>query len=190
MEGLPCAIEFRNQTWFYPEMRDKTLQFLEQEKWIHTICDEPQAGIGSVPLVLEVTNSDMALIRFHGRNVHGWLDKGENWRAVRCLYRYNNKELEEWVERLEQLKKKTKDIYVLFNNNSGGDAADNAKQLMKMMNITYGEPKPEQLNFLNDIKQERHCTNRGMYSAFLYEKEGNNVTERLVDSSIVGFHNK
>ena len=44
MEGLPCAIEFRNQTWFYPEMRDKTLQFLEQEKWIHTICDEPQAG--------------------------------------------------------------------------------------------------------------------------------------------------
>ena len=77
MEGLPCAIEFRNQTWFYPEMRDKTLQFLEQEKWIHTICDEPQAGIGSVPLVLEVTNSDMALIRFHGRNVHGWLDKGK-----------------------------------------------------------------------------------------------------------------
>ena len=43
---------------------------------------------------------------FHGRNVHGWLDKGENWRAVRCLYRYNNKELEEWVERLEQLKRR------------------------------------------------------------------------------------
>jgi uncharacterized protein YecE (DUF72 family) len=146
MEDLPCAIEFRNQTWFYPEMRDKTLQFLEQEKWIHTICDEPQAGIGSVPLVLEATNSDMALIRFHGRNVHGWLDKGENWRAVRCLYRYNNNELKEWVKRLEQLKKKTKDIYVLFNNNSGGDAADNAKQLMEMTNITYGEPKPEQLN--------------------------------------------
>ncbi|MCW9130428.1 DUF72 domain-containing protein [Bacillus paramycoides] len=146
MEGFPCAIEFRNQTWFYPEMRDKTLQFLEREKWIHTICDEPQAGIGSVPLILEATNSDMALIRFHGRNAHGWLDKGENWRAVRCLYRYNNNELEEWVERLEQLKKKAKDIYVLFNNNSGGDAADNAKQLMEMMSITYGEPKPEQLN--------------------------------------------
>ncbi|MGE7865449.1 DUF72 domain-containing protein [Bacillus paramycoides] len=146
MEGFPCAIEFRNQTWFYPEMRDKTLQFLEREKWIHTICDEPQAGIGSVPLILEATNSDMALIRFHGRNVHGWLDKGENWRAVRCLYRYNNNELGEWIERLEQLKKKAKDIYVLFNNNSGGDAADNAKQLMEMMSITYGEPKPEQLN--------------------------------------------
>ncbi|PFK46484.1 hypothetical protein COI93_04665 [Bacillus cereus] len=146
MEGLPCAIEFRNQTWFHPNMYEKTLQFLEQEKWIHTICDEPQAGIGSVPLVLEATHSEMALIRFHGRNVHGWLDKGENWRAVRCLYRYNRKELEEWVERLQILQKKTKNIYLLFNNNSGGDAADNAKQLMTMMHITYGEPKPEQLN--------------------------------------------
>ena len=62
--------------------------------------------MGSVPLVLEVTSAEMVLIRFHGRNVHGWLDKGENWRAVRCLYRYNNKELEEWVERLEQLKRR------------------------------------------------------------------------------------
>ncbi|WP_242227113.1 DUF72 domain-containing protein, partial [Bacillus cereus group sp. BfR-BA-01315] len=146
MEGLPCAIEFRNQTWFNPNMHDKTLQFLEQEKWIHTICDEPQAGIGSVPLVLEATHPEMALIRFHGRNIHGWLDKGENWRAVRCLYRYNKQELEEWTERLHTLQKKTKNIYVLFNNNSGGDAADNAKQLMEMMHITYGEPKPEQLN--------------------------------------------
>ncbi len=146
MEGFPCAIEFRNQTWFRPHMHDKTLQFLEQENWIHTICDEPQAGIGSVPLVLEATHSDMALIRFHGRNVHGWLDKSENWRAVRCLYRYNRQELAEWVDRLKQLQKKTKNIYVLFNNNSGGDAIDNAKQLMEMMNITYGEPKPEQLN--------------------------------------------
>lgn len=146
MEGLPCAVEFRNQTWFYPNVYDKTLQFLEQEKWIHTICDEPQAGIGSVPIVLEATHSEMALIRFHGRNIHGWLDKGENWRAVRCLYRYNKQEIEEWIGRLHTLQKKTKNIYVLFNNNSGGDAADNGKQLMEMMGITYGEPKPEQLN--------------------------------------------
>ena len=46
-------------------------------------------------------------------NVHGWLDKGENWRAVRCLYRYNNKELEEWVERLEQLKRQRTYMYYL-----------------------------------------------------------------------------
>jgi len=39
MEDIPCALEFRNQSWFKPPYRQKTLQFLEEEKWIHTICD-------------------------------------------------------------------------------------------------------------------------------------------------------
>ncbi|MDC2865990.1 DUF72 domain-containing protein [Bacillus sp. BP-3] len=146
MKDIPCSLEFRNQTWFYPQFRNQTLEFMKQEGWIHTICDEPQAGMGSIPIVLESTHEQMTLVRFHGRNVHGWLDKGENWRAVRCLYRYNKQELKEWVERIEKLKIKTKEVYLLFNNNSGGDAADNAKQLMDMLGITYGEPKPEQLN--------------------------------------------
>lgn len=146
MRDIPCALEFRNQTWFYPQFRNQTLKFMEQEGWIHTICDEPQAGIGSIPIVLEATHEQMTLVRFHGRNVHGWLNTGENWRAVRCLYRYNKQELEEWIERLQELKSKTKEIYLLFNNNSGGDAADNAKQIMDMLGITYGEPRPEQLN--------------------------------------------
>ncbi|CAM4110408.1 hypothetical protein BAMA_13775 [Bacillus manliponensis] len=145
MRGFPCALEFRNQTWFESPFRARTLQFMKEEGWIHTICDEPQAGIGSVPIVLEATNEEVTLIRFHGRNVHGWLHTGENWRAVRCLYRYNKQELEEWVQRLRELERQTKHIYLLFNNNSGGDAADNAKQLMDMLGITYGEPKPEQL---------------------------------------------
>ncbi|MCM3734678.1 DUF72 domain-containing protein [Bacillus cytotoxicus] len=146
MKDIPCSLEFRNQTWFYPQFRNRTLEFMKQEGWVHTICDEPQAGVGSIPIVLESTHEQMTLIRFHGRNVHGWLEKGKNWRAVRCLYRYNKQELEEWIERIEELKTKTKEVYLLFNNNSGGDAADNAKQLMDMLGITYGEPKPEQLN--------------------------------------------
>jgi uncharacterized protein YecE (DUF72 family) len=145
MGDIPSALEFRNQTWFMPEFRQKTLQFMEKEGWIHTICDEPQAGIGSVPIVLHPTHPDATLIRFHGRNVHGWNHHGENWRAVRCLYRYNKEELAQWVDYLHKLQQHTKNIYILFNNNSGGDAADNAKQLMKMLGLTYGEPHPEQL---------------------------------------------
>ncbi|MFD3446173.1 DUF72 domain-containing protein [Microbacteriaceae bacterium 4G12] len=146
MGAIPCALEFRNQTWFSPLFRERTLTFMEQEGWIHTICDEPQAGVGSVPTVLHPTHPELTLIRFHGRNVHGWVNNGQaNWRAVRCLYRYNKKELLEWGEHLKQLKNKTKNIYILFNNNSGGDAADNAKQLMELLGIQYGEPKPEQM---------------------------------------------
>ncbi|MBM7661444.1 uncharacterized protein YecE (DUF72 family) [Bacillus mesophilus] len=147
MNELPCALEFRHQSWFTGAMRDKTILFMREEGWIHSICDEPQAGSGSIPMVLEATSKDQTLIRFHGRNVHGWTKpNGANWREVRYLYRYNEKELLEWVDRIQELNKESKELYILFNNNSGGDAADNAKQLMKLLGIDYDGLAPRQLN--------------------------------------------
>jgi uncharacterized protein YecE (DUF72 family) len=88
MEGLPCALEFRNQSWFSGGMREKTISFMKEEEWIHSICDEPQVGSGSIPTVLEPTSKGKTLIRFHGRNIHGWTKPKEgNWREVRYLYR-------------------------------------------------------------------------------------------------------
>lgn len=147
MGDLPCAVEFRNQTWYNPAFRQKTLHFLKEEGWIHTICDEPQAGVGSIPIVLETVRDDKVLVRFHGRNVHGWQQKNaENWREVRYLYRYNEKELEEWAQYLQKLQQSCKEVYVLFNNNSGKDAAGNAKQLIQMLNIEYTNLAPRQLD--------------------------------------------
>jgi uncharacterized protein YecE (DUF72 family) len=147
MGEIPCALEFRHQSWFYPEFKEKTLQFMRDEKWIHTVCDEPQAGKGSVPIVLESTDPDNVLVRFHGRNVHGWERKGaENWREVRYLYRYNAKELQEWAGYLKNLQEQSKNVYVLFNNNSGGDAADNAKEMMGILGLEYQNLAPRQLD--------------------------------------------
>ncbi|WP_050616281.1 DUF72 domain-containing protein [Bacillus testis] len=148
MGDIPLALEFRNQTWFSEEYRDKTLQFMREEGWIHCICDEPQAGEGSVPLVLQATDRGKAFIRMHGRNVYGWNKpaNGENWRAVRFLYKYNEKELQEWKEYLQLLQNQTNDIYMVFNNNSGGDAALNAKQMIDMLGITYTQLAPRQLD--------------------------------------------
>lgn len=147
MEDIPCALEFRHQSWFYPEYKEKTLQFMRDENWIHTICDEPQAGEGSVPIILETTSEEKVLVRFHGRNVHGWQKKNaENWREVRYLYRYNQQELSEWAAHLQKLETICKNVYVVFNNNSGGDAADNAKQLIDILNIQYEDLSPRQMN--------------------------------------------
>lgn len=147
MGGIPCALEFRHQSWFIPKYREGTVQFMKVEKWIHSICDEPQAGSGSIPTVLEVTNSEKVLVRFHGRNLYGWENRGgENWREVRYLYRYNNSELQAWAYHLRQLEKGCRHIYVLFNNNSGGDAADNAKEMMDLLNIEYEGLAPRQLD--------------------------------------------
>ncbi|MDQ0155295.1 DUF72 domain-containing protein [Robertmurraya andreesenii] len=147
MGEIPCALEFRHQSWFMPAFYEKTLQFMKEEGWIHSICDEPQAGAGSIPTVLKPTNNEKVLVRFHGRNVHGWQKKtGVNWREVRYLYRYNKDELMEWVTRVNELQKECKDVYVVFNNNSGGDAADNGRQFIDLLNIEYTNLAPRQLD--------------------------------------------
>lgn len=147
MGDIPLALEFRHQSWFAGEMREKTLGFMEREGWIHSICDEPQAGIGSVPMVLQSTHPDLTIVRFHGRNINGWNQGNEaNWREVRYLYHYNKQELLEWKDRLLQLQEKVKEICVVFNNNSGGHAAGNAKELMDMLGLDYEGLAPRQLD--------------------------------------------
>lgn len=149
MGDIPCALEFRHQSWFSSQYRQKTLDFLTIEKWIHSICDEPQSGEGSIPTVLKVTTPEKVLVRFHGRNLHGWQKRNaEDWREVRYLYRYNQQELQEWAYSIRELANDTKDVYLLFNNNSGGDAADNAKEMISLLKIEYEGLAPRQLDLL------------------------------------------
>ncbi len=146
MGSLPCALEFRHQSWFASPYFQKTIDFLKAEKWIQCICDEPQSGEGSIPAVLETTTDDKVLIRFHGRNVYGWQKRNaENWREVRYLYRYNQQELQEWAVHVEKLTQECKHVYLLFNNNSGGDAADNAKEMIDLLQLEYQGLAPRQL---------------------------------------------
>jgi uncharacterized protein YecE (DUF72 family) len=146
MGEIPCALEFRHQSWFHPEFKQRTLDFMKSEKWIHSICDEPQAGNTSIPTILEVTDPKKVLVRFHGRNIHGWNKRtDQNWREVRYLYRYNQQELTEWAENIKKLQQQCEQVYVLFNNNSGGDAADNAKQMIDLLSIDYDGLAPRQL---------------------------------------------
>lgn len=154
MGSIPIAIEFRNKTWFEGEMRERTISYLKENGWIHTVCDEPQlqSGEGYVPIVPKATSKELTIIRFHGRNSGGWTRGNRSnaeWRKVRCLYRYNEKELVEWKNRLEEMKKETKEICLLFNNNSAGDAADNAKQMIDLLNLEYEGLAPKQLDFFD-----------------------------------------
>jgi uncharacterized protein YecE (DUF72 family) len=143
--GYSIAIEFRHQSWFHPSYRDKTLSFLANEQLVHVVCDEPQGSEGSVPIITKVTNKEQVLIRFHGRNVAGWNDsKNPNWRDIRYAYRYSSTELDEWVERVKHMMKETEQIILLFNNNSQGDAVDNAKQFIEKYGITYTNLAPIQ----------------------------------------------
>ncbi|MCI3926900.1 DUF72 domain-containing protein [Paenibacillus sp. TRM 82003] len=146
MGDAPVALEFRHQSWFAPEFRSKTLAFMEREGWMHSVCDEPQAGLGSIPTVPVPTHPERTIVRFHGRNASGWLSSGSpNWRAVRYLYDYSDEELREWAGLLEAMLGRTREIDVVFNNNSGGHGAPNARRLMAMVGQSRGEPPPKQI---------------------------------------------
>ena len=104
-----------------------------------------------MPLVLEATREDVSLVRLHGRNAAGWHSSGQpNWREVRYLYRYSDKELEEWKQHIGKLLEKTRECWVIFNNNSGGDAADNAIQLMDKLGMKTPEKPPGQLSLFGE----------------------------------------
>lgn len=147
LRNFPIAIEFRNQTWFQGANREGTIQFLKENNLIHTVCDEPQVGVGSVPFILETTTNKV-LVRIHGRNLYGWRNSSsnKNWREVRFLYDYNEEELAELADKIKQLERKAENVYVLFNNNSGHHAAANAKTLQQILNIQYEGLSPKQLN--------------------------------------------
>jgi uncharacterized protein YecE (DUF72 family) len=152
MGDVPCALEFRNQSWYSPEFRERTLDFMSKEDWIHTIVDEPQAGESSIPIVSVATSPEITYVRMHGRNVQGWHQSNHpDWRKLRYLYRYNTQELTEWRDRLLELEKSCKQIYVVFNNNSGGDATDNAKELMQMLGLEPQALPPKQADLFEDI---------------------------------------
>ncbi|MNY59791.1 hypothetical protein D3C86_1962710 [compost metagenome] len=65
---------------------------------------------------------------------------------MRYLYRYSEEELLEWKENLITLERETEEVCVIFNNNSGGDAATNGLQLMELLGIERKDFPPEQMD--------------------------------------------
>lgn len=146
-KNYTIAVEFRNQTWFREPYREQTLSFLQKEQIVHVVCDEPQAGMGSVPIVLEVTHPSFSMVRFHGRNQSGWNQSGApNWRDIRYAYQYSDAEIAEWVPRIQQLATQTEQVFVLFNNNSQGHAVESARKMIQQLGLTFDGLAPRQLS--------------------------------------------
>nr|WP_279016912.1 DUF72 domain-containing protein [Staphylococcus schleiferi] len=147
LKQFPVCIEFRHQSWFNGDMKEHTLAFLTGHQLIHSVCDEPQVGEGSIPFVNRITHQT-GLVRFHGRNQYGWTKKDmsdQEWRDVRYLYDYSEVELQQLADKIKLLDHKAEQVYVVFNNNSGGHAANNAKYFQKLLGIDYEGLAPQQL---------------------------------------------
>ena len=150
MGELPVAIEFRHASWFIEENQLSTLTFLEKYQFSHAIIDQPQTPGNSVPMIVAATNKELAVFRLHGRNYEGWLNAtGPNWREKRTFYDYSEAELASFVPIIQSLETKSKEVAIIFNNNSGGHAASNAKYLQKLLGLTFNQLGPQQLNLFD-----------------------------------------
>src|SRR5438270_9063600 len=105
------CVEFRNGRWLNDDECDRTFEFLEEQGLAYVCVDEPQGFDSSLPPVVAAT-SDLAVVRFHGRNAETW-NKQVPSAAYRFRYRYSPEELQEWVPGIEQLASSAGEAHVL-----------------------------------------------------------------------------
>ena len=125
------AVEFRHGTWMKEDRVEHTLQFLESIGASYVAVDEPQGFASSIPAVAPVT-TDLAMVRFHGRNAETWTTRVST-AAERFKYDYGVEELAEWVPRIAKMAEKSKEIHVLFNNCYADYGVRNAASLAALL---------------------------------------------------------
>jgi uncharacterized protein YecE (DUF72 family) len=129
---LRSAVELRNASWFNDKNAERTLRFLGDNAIPFVIVDEPQGMKSSVPPIAAVTSPELAVVRFHGRRTETWEKQGIPV-VERFRYLYDRDELGEWVPRLHEAARETRDMHVLMNNCYANYGATNARELARLL---------------------------------------------------------
>lgn len=124
LAALPVVVEFRNKDW----LSEETYTLLRSLDFGFCCVDEP-----FFPRVAEVT-SEIAYVRFHGRNYKKWWKHEHAWE--RYDYTYPPEELEEWVPRIREMDGMAEKVFVFANNHYNAQGIDTARQLKLMLNPT------------------------------------------------------
>jgi len=104
------AFEPRNETWLSSEV----YKILEKYNCGLVISDTPEWPTD------ERITADFVYLRLHGPE--GLYDS-----------EYSEEQLQEWADKLKEWGKKTKEIYVYFNNDAHGYAVNNALKLKELL---------------------------------------------------------
>ncbi len=124
LTSLPLVVEFRHPAW----VKNSVFEALKKHSWGVSMLDSPHIA-GGMPEFESVT-SDIAYLRFHGRNKENWW-KGDN--VSRYNYEYHQQELEAWLPRISSMAQQAKTSYISFNNHARGQAIKNAYQLKTIL---------------------------------------------------------
>ena len=128
------AVEFRHASWMREDNVEETLGFLESLDLPYVCVDMPQGFDSSLPPIAATTASDLAMVRFHGRNTAAWNVKSET-ASERFRYDYPEGELREWAPKIEMLAEQARETHVLMNNCYRDFAVRNAQELGSMLDV-------------------------------------------------------
>jgi uncharacterized protein YecE (DUF72 family) len=132
LKDFRIAVEFRHKSWLEERNREETIGFLEENGLPFVCVDMPQGFDSSLPPIAVATSKDLAMVRFHGRDPKAWTTKSET-AAERFRYEYKEKELREWVPKIEDLSQQARETHVLMNNCYRDYAVNNARDLRSLL---------------------------------------------------------
>jgi uncharacterized protein YecE (DUF72 family) len=118
---LPVVVEFRDSQW----VAEETFDLLERWQFGFCCVDEPQLP-GLIPPVARAT-SNIAYVRFHGRNAEKWWEHDHAWE--RYDYTYTQEELKDWVSKIKALDLESPLTLVYANNHYRGKSVDTLRKL-------------------------------------------------------------
>jgi uncharacterized protein YecE (DUF72 family) len=130
LADMPLVAEFRHREW----QTHDTLELLRDLRIGLVAVDEPQYA--SLVRPSSDATSEIAYVRFHGRNYQQWW-KGDN--TTRYDYLYAAEELEPWVERVTDVvaDPRVREVFAFFNNHRQGQAVRNAEMFEAMLESRF-----------------------------------------------------
>jgi uncharacterized protein YecE (DUF72 family) len=126
ISDIPVVVEMRNAKW----QNDQVYNALRQRRVGWCITDNPK--LNDLLKLEYISTSDIAYIRFHGRNAKMWYN-GDN--VSRYDYMYSDDELQEFVEPIKYLLQHIRIVQLFFNNHARSQAAKNARKIAEFLKV-------------------------------------------------------
>ena len=125
------CVEFRSPLWLAEQRdRERTLELLTEHGLVFVCVDAP--AVSGLPRLLAVTNTDLLVVRFHGRSDSTWSGTPRS-AAERFRYLYSNRELEELARPISELVQQARETHLLMNNCYRDYAVRNAASLRDLL---------------------------------------------------------
>jgi uncharacterized protein YecE (DUF72 family) len=128
LDDVALVAEFRHREW----QTNETLELLRALQIGLVNVDEPR--FKTLPRASGDVTSEIAYIRFHGRNAANWW-RGTN--VTRYDYSYRPDEVAPWADRIVDIAANptVREVYAYFNNHARGQAARNAEMFEEMLQV-------------------------------------------------------